>query len=178
MRMRLMISTLMLATAIGGTAMAQDATTFTANSGKSHLTKEQWQKLTPEERAIKHAEHKAKWDALSPEEKARHKAERKARWDALSPEEKAQRKAERKARWDALSPEEKAHRQAERKARWDKLSPEEKAQRKEWREEHLKPSAGVKDKLLPSEEKTNRGHLRRAEGISRPAGVDSVETNR
>jgi Skp family chaperone for outer membrane proteins len=158
MHMRLMMTTLLLATAMGTHAMAQDATTFV---NKPHLSKEEWQKL-------------------SPEDKARMKAERQARWEKMTPEEREKFKAERKERWDKLPAEEKERIKAERKERWEKMTPEERARHKQFREEHLQPAAGndTRVKLSPAEEKSNRAHLRRGEGISRPAGVDEVITNR
>ena len=155
MRMRLMISTMILASSFGAAAMAQDATTLVT---KPHMTSAEWQKLTPAQREAKRAERHAKWEAMTPAQREAAKAERKAKWDALTPEQQAAKKAEHKARFDALPPEEQA-----------KI----KAERKEWHDKH----AETRTQLSPSEEKSQRGHLRRGAGISRPAGVDAVDTN-
>ena len=158
MRMRLMISTLILASSMGATAMAQDATTFTS---KPHLSKEEWLHLTPEQRAEKRAARHAKWESMTPEQRAEAKARHKAKWDAMTPEQQAKIKAERKERFESLPPAEQAKIKAERKA---------------WHASHSDAGKENRIQLSPSEEKSQRGHLRRGQGISRPAGVDAVDT--
>lgn len=43
---------------------------FAAADGAQHMTKEEWKKLTPEQKAEKKAAAKARYDAMTPEQQA------------------------------------------------------------------------------------------------------------
>jgi hypothetical protein len=95
---------------------------------------------------------KEQWDKLSPEERKKIRAERKAKWEAMTPEEKEKRRAEMKERYKNASPEEKAkirHRMEERHAhmreKFEKLPPQE-------REKFLKDHPGFADRMAKQKE--------------------------
>lgn len=100
--------------------------------------------------ASAHAERpfipKEEWDKLSREEKDKIKAERRAAWQKMSPEEreaiKEKRRAERKERWESMTPEEREKFKAERRERgkeyYENASPEEKERIKARMEERRK----------------------------------------
>lgn len=64
------------------------------------MTREQWQQLSPDEKAARKQAARERWQAMSPAEKQAAKARRRERFDSLPPEEQErikQRIAERRA---------------------------------------------------------------------------------
>jgi len=64
------------------------------------MTREQWQQLSPEEKAARRQAARERWQAMSPAEKQAAKARMREQYDSLPPEEQErikQRMAERRA---------------------------------------------------------------------------------
>lgn len=85
--------------------------------------REQWETMTPEQRAQIREEHRRRWESMSPEEQARFR------------EQASERREERRARWEAMTPEERARVREEHRRRWESRSPEERERLRERRKE-------------------------------------------
>lgn len=137
-------------------AEPENTHTSATQTHEKWLPKEEWEKLSAEEkreikkqrfeaREAKRKEWKIKYDSASPEEKERMKEELRAKHE--------ERKIEWKKRYDAATPEEKKrmeervekrreHRQEKWQEKYDAASPEEKKamdeRRAEWKAKHEK----------------------------------------
>ena len=145
-------------------AHAQDATTLVRND----LGGVDWHSLTPEQRAAYRAQQRTDLQDLTPTERAARRADaRNNDGRLLTDAERTERSSSSRSTtttgytdgvYDArLNKDGETYSQAQTVNTTDN-----------WRTQ----------RLLPSEERTNRGHLRRGYGISRPAGVDSAITGR
>jgi len=144
--MRTLLITTTILSLAASMAFAEPTTTPSASVSRASpatsskfLPKEEWDKLSPEQkkhikeerfqnRKAERAEWKKKYDAASPEEKEQMKKDLDAKHEA--------NKAKWKERYDAASPEEKKKMEARAEHR--------KERRKEWRKEHDKTVAPEK----------------------------------
>lgn len=117
-----------------------------AATAEKRIPREEWQKMTPEERHAmmekRRKEMRDRWEKMTPEQRAQFEkehprmAERQKKWDKMTPEEREKMRAEREARykehqaeWEKMTPEQREKAKAEMKTRRDE-------RRKEWQATH------------------------------------------
>jgi len=145
MRRKLIIAAVCAALLTGIEASAQDQQAPTAAEPAQAQQQERLRarihdpSLTQEERQAR----REQWQKLSEEERAQLREERREQWQGMTPEEQAQvreqvreRREEQRQKWQALSPEEQAQIREQRRQRWEAMSPEQQEQIRQRRQEH------------------------------------------